>query len=143
MNRLASALPGTHAAGADMLGTHLRWAPATQRGCQSRLPTLAMLCKKAVDKLPHSRLPQLTRPGPHTLRRLQPRHRACPACTRLPRSVNVACGTCAPSWPLRRLCHQILLVALITMVCSDMADCNASSRDCKSKSGAPWRQGTG
>ena len=43
----------------------------------------------------------------------------------------------------RRLCHQILLVALITMVCSDMADCNASSRDCKSKSGAPWRAATG
>ena len=43
----------------------------------------------------------------------------------------------------RRLCHQILLVALITMVCSDMADCNASSRDCKSKSGAPWQAATG
>ena len=41
----------------------------------------------------------------------------------------------------RCLCHRMLLVALITMVCSDMADCNASSRDCKSKSGAPWRRG--
>ena len=44
----------------------------------------------------------------------------------------------------RCLCHRMLvLVALITMVCSDMADCNASSRDCKSKSGAPWRAATG
>ena len=39
----------------------------------------------------------------------------------------------------RRLRHRMRLFALITMVCSDLAYCNASSLYCKSKSGAPWR----
>ena len=38
--------------------------------------------------------------------------------------------------------HRMLLIALITMVCSDLTDCNALSRDCKSKLEALWRQGT-
>ena len=43
----------------------------------------------------------------------------------------------------RRLRHQMHLFALITMVCSDLAYCHASSLYCKSKSGAPWRAATG
>ena len=39
----------------------------------------------------------------------------------------------------RRLRHRMRLIALSTMVCSDLAYCNASSLCCKSKSGAPWR----
>ena len=43
----------------------------------------------------------------------------------------------------RRLRHQMLLIALITMMCSGLTNCSAFSHNCKSKSGAPWRQGTG
>ena len=43
----------------------------------------------------------------------------------------------------RRLRHRMRLFALMTMVCFDLANSNAFSRNSKSKSGAPWRQGTG
>ena len=43
----------------------------------------------------------------------------------------------------RRLRHRMRLFALINMVCSDLAYCNASSLYCKSMSGAPWRAATG
>ena len=43
----------------------------------------------------------------------------------------------------RRLRHQMLLIALITMMCSGLTNCSAFSHNCKSKSGAPWRRGTG
>ena len=60
--------------------------------------------------------------------------------------------TCTPkieifhSWNRKRavcVINQMLLIVLITMVCSDLAYCNALSQYCKSKSEAPWRQGTG
>ena len=44
---------------------------------------------------------------------------------------------------MRRMHHWIGNVALITMVCSDPAYCNASSLYCNSKSEAPWRPATG
>ena len=39
--------------------------------------------------------------------------------------------------------HRMLLIALITMVCSNPAYCNALSRYCKPKLEAPRRQVTG
>ena len=43
----------------------------------------------------------------------------------------------------RRLRHRMRLIALSTMVCSDLANSSASFCNSKSKSGAPWRAGTG
>ena len=42
----------------------------------------------------------------------------------------------------RRLRHRMRLIALSTMVCSDLANSSASFCNSKSKSGAPWRAGT-
>ena len=43
---------------------------------------------------------------------------------------------------MRCMRHRMLLIALITMVCSDPTDSNALSRDSHSKSEAPRRRDT-
>ena len=66
-----------------------------------------------------------------------------PFCKRPTSLIHQKSRFCMLAVRTRRLRHQMLLIALITMMCSDLAYCNALSQYCKSKSGAPWRRGTG
>ena len=112
------------------------------------LPHPAQLAVAVAERAPGRAMARRTKRHPPAQPRQRPRQASGaqshqPFCKRRTSLIHQKSRFCMLAVRTRRLRHQILLVALITMVRSDLAHSSASSHHSRSKSGAPWRAATG